>query len=92
MSTQKPIVATVTVHTHENRRSHFACPNCDRRIVFHNAYPLTFRWKVCPGCRWMWIPVPTGGIGPHADNIVGQTHGLTIGSIGESVDKWRTEL
>jgi transposase-like protein len=82
-----PIVATVTVHTGEGRRSHFDCPNCGKTIRYTNAYPLSFQWKVCPGCRLQWIPVEllTAGIGPHADDIAGQTNLLRLASSGRPV-------
>jgi hypothetical protein len=77
-------VATVAVHTDEGRRSRFDCPNCGKTIRFTNSYPLSFRWKVCPGCRLQWIP--TGfGLGPHADDIAGQTNTLEIAARGEPV-------
>jgi hypothetical protein len=73
--------------TGENRASHFDCPNCGTKVRFTNAYPLSFQWKVCPKCRWQWIPLDwRSELGPHADSIVGQTNRLRLASSGRSVD------
>ncbi len=81
------VFATVAVHTEEGRRSHFECPNCGRRISFTNAYPLSFRWKVCAGCRWQWTPAEYDSMGPHADKIAGQTNMIRVSSLGRCVDE-----
>jgi hypothetical protein len=39
---------------------------------------------VCPKCRLQCVPTAFH-LGPHADNIAGQTHELTIGASGEPV-------
>jgi hypothetical protein len=75
---QQPISATVDVIIDDSARSRFRCPNCGKMISYRNAYPLSFMWKVCKGCRLQWIPVQSGGIDLHADDISGTTQRLRI--------------
>jgi predicted RNA-binding Zn-ribbon protein involved in translation (DUF1610 family) len=72
------VFATVAVHTDEHGVSRFKCPNCERTIRYTNSFPLAFNWKVCPGCRWQWIPDRLTGIGPHAKTLAGQTNDLSV--------------
>jgi predicted RNA-binding Zn-ribbon protein involved in translation (DUF1610 family) len=82
----RAIVAEVVVHTGEHRASYFVCPNCGTNIRFNNAYPLSFKWKVCPNCRWQWIPADFGaGLGPHADDIAGQTNVIRVAASGRAL-------
>jgi hypothetical protein len=85
------VEATVAVHTEAGRRSHFQCPNCGRRISYKNAFPLSFDWKVCPGCRWQWNRIDRDGIGPAADKIVGQTNMVRVAALEGSVDEREPE-
>jgi hypothetical protein len=81
------IVAAVIVHVEEDRRSHFDCPNCGKRVNVRNAYPFTWQWKTCPGCRLMWVNSHWGGsIGLHADKAVGLSRVLEVFSHGHPAD------
>jgi predicted RNA-binding Zn-ribbon protein involved in translation (DUF1610 family) len=80
----EPIQATVDVIVEADRHSRFGCPNCGKTIRYQNAYPLSFQWKVCPGCRLQWIPGPID-IGPRADDIAGTTQRLMLYSSGRAV-------
>jgi hypothetical protein len=84
----KTVEATVAVRTEAGRRSHFQCPNCGRRISYKVAYPLSFPMgKTCPGCRWHWSVVGADGIGPKADDIVGQTNNIRVAALEGSIDE-----
>jgi predicted RNA-binding Zn-ribbon protein involved in translation (DUF1610 family) len=81
-----PVSATVAVHTDANGMSRFACPNCGRTIRFANSYPLSFHFRRCPKCRWVWSRFPSpDDVGPRAEAIAGQTNPLRVVSSGEPV-------
>ena len=51
------LVAQVEIHLDPTMRaSWFICPNCERRVVLGNAFPLDFRHRVCSKCRLVWGP------------------------------------
>jgi len=52
--------------------------------VLPNAYPFGFQAKTCPGCKLVWanLSLLTAGIGPHADDAVGSTRSIEVGTIG----------
>ena len=76
-------IADITVHIGETGRSHFDCPNCGRAVRYTNTFPLSFNWKTCPGCGWLWTPVRDEGIGPMKTELLGQTATLTVHSLGK---------